>query len=206
MGCLDGLETYVSDQLAGIDYRQQHAQIAQHLDACVACSEAYGALYRSHMAVPNEVSIPAPQLGFLTPRISLKEILRAAIQHVGEQVRITFSSPLLAAVRATAPATPALRGSTVPLMDLKFHDVESRIDHVAVQVYAEQPQTCLVRVQVSMSDREWPDLESIQVRLNLPTSSYSGHTDPWGEVVFPAIERDQLGSLGLEIDIPAPMS
>ncbi len=203
--CIDQLDDYVQAQLAGQDYAAAFPVVAQHLDACVACAEAYAMLYESYanaaqMAPP---AIPAVDLGFLPKQVSLAELIRAALQHTAERLRVTLSAELLAGLQAQPKPQLAMRGGEQALFDLALVEPTPLMSALHVQALAAAtPETCTLRVQVSLYDRDWPDLADIPVTIHLPGGAQSSRTDAWGEAVFPNLPADQLAQLSVDVSAP----
>ena len=85
--CQEQLEEFVAAQLAGQAYRSQFAEVALHLDRCVACAEEYELRYDLFLAEAQAtLRQPAramqPNLSFLTPAVQtrLLDQLRHAVQ------------------------------------------------------------------------------------------------------------------------------
>jgi hypothetical protein len=223
--CLDQLETYIDHQLAGRDYRRLLPAVARHLDQCVRCAEDYALVYEvrraeaaTEWAPALPASVPAPNLEFLgraatqpfpAPAASLAEhdALRAALSAAGPRLTVTLSPALLLAVTqgATAPAARpmALRSvDAAPLLTIDFAQPSPQIASLHLSAHRHPPgsDTLLLRVQVALLNREWPDLAGIPVRLSIGQEQQEAATDAWGEAIFSAIPQDRLGDLAVTVE------
>jgi hypothetical protein len=204
--CLDVLDAYIGAQLAGQPYQTEYPQVAQHLDSCVACAESYAVLYESYHAaasLPTPAHIPQPDLRFLqqTAAEQLAELLGQASEWLGDQLRITFSQALFGLL----PPTPALavRGSTaVPDQDFTITLGTGQFSQVRVQIYRhETANTADLHLQLSMPNREWPDLAGIKVTVIAAGQQTTDYSDPYGEVVFRTLPLPALASLQITIAV-----
>lgn len=112
--CLDGLEAYVTAQLAGEDYAARMPAIAGHLDVCVDCAEMYALIYATQTteATLSEPSAaPVPDFSFLEPDVPgplspdqlrarraathVRDLLTTACERAGALLRLSFSPDLL---------------------------------------------------------------------------------------------------------------
>lgn len=206
--CLDGLEVYVTAQLAGEPYAGRFPAVAAHLDACVACAEVYAQLYEAladARAAPALARIPEPDLSFLPRPADPRESLARAVERVGAGLRLTLSSLLLDLFAPGPAAAPALRGEGPGLLlDLAVEEPAGSITALRVQALAadDAPGRCALRVQVELAGREWPDLAGAAVALELGGERREARTDAWGEVVFEGLRRDELPGARLEVSPP----
>ncbi|HYF65214.1 MAG TPA: hypothetical protein VD886_20470 [Herpetosiphonaceae bacterium] len=218
--CLDQLERYIDHQLAGRDYRGLLPAVAQHLDQCVRCAEDYALVYDvrradadSAQGVPAlPASIPAPNLDFLArpathgasaARLDQQNALRAALAADGARLTVTLSPALLAALPAPAARPMALRSvDAPPLLTIAFEQPTPQIATLHLSAHRHPPasETLLLRVQVALHNREWPDLAGIPVRLSLGSEQRESDTDAWGEAVFSDIPQDRLGDLSVTVE------
>jgi hypothetical protein len=214
--CLDALEEYVNTQLAGDDQVARWPEVANHLDACVACAESYALLYAARLAAPvTPASLPGPDLSFLQVSAAgplapaaLRDQrrmarLRAAVVQAGARLRVTLSRSLLDLL--PPPAGPALAfrsGSGVALFELMLDELEGAIERLTLSAYAddEAAERCVVRVQVALRGRQWPDLVGVPVVLQAADERRAATTDAWGEAVFEAVPATALPELVVEVD------
>jgi hypothetical protein len=217
--CLDALEDFVADQLAGADHIARWPEVADHLDACVACAESYGLLYAARTTAPAmPADLPAPDLSFLQAGAAgplapaalrdqrraarLREAVGAAVTRAGAQLRLTLSRTLLDLL--PPPAGPALAfrsGAGAALFELALDEPEGAIERLTMSAYGgDVVDRCVVRVQVALHGREWPDLAGVPVALQAGGQRRSATTDAWGEAVFEDVPTRALPELIVEID------
>lgn len=214
--CLDALEPYIEAQLAGRDYMGLFPIVAQHLDSCISCAESYALVYKTQLA-PQAVPVPAviPQwdLSFLpaptpvpqlSPAARLREALRAAIEATGSRVRVTLNQALLDLLPPPAPAL-ALRSGTPTewvVFDMELEEPGTVIAGLRLTAYQtpKQVEQAMVRVQLALQDRDWPDLADVPVLLRLGDVERRALTDPWGEVLFPDVALVNLREFQVEVD------
>lgn len=226
--CLDALEDYVTAQLAGEDYTAQMPTVARHLDACVACAEAYALLFEARLAEadqPEPARIPAPDVSFLEPdatapltpdqlrvrraAASLRASLERAVERVGSLLRLRFSQGLLDTLAAAPPAAgPALafrEGSPqgVPLLDLVLDTPDPSVERLHLAAYAHQPDAgrCTLRVRVALPGRDWPDLAGITVLVRFGETQHRVTTDSWGEALIDDVPVAALPDLQVALDL-----
>ena len=119
--CLNQLDDYISMQLAGEDYGGHFPEVANHLDACAQCAQAYARLYELAIAdaanrLPQAPSMPDPDLGFLQADSStqvqasrLSERLLQALQQTTEKLTLYLSVDLLDMLLPMTNAIPQMR-------------------------------------------------------------------------------------------------
>ncbi|GIV98428.1 MAG: hypothetical protein KatS3mg057_3085 [Herpetosiphonaceae bacterium] len=224
--CLDALDEYIDTQIGSVN-SSTFNELAQHMDRCVACSEAYALLYEARLAevAPLEPEhIPEPDLSFLAPNTAgpltpsqlraqrraarLREALAQAIVRAGSRLKLIFSRPLLDALSALDSAgRPALAmrsatGPDKPLIELQINEPGAVVELLDLAVYSNQrsQERCTLRVRVSLQGCDWPNLAGVSIRLLLAGGEYSMFSDPWGEAVFEDIFLEDLPALQLEID------
>lgn len=202
------MSDYVESQLAGEDYRAHFSSVWQHLDACVACAEAYNLLYEAMMADRAEEAIrsarvPPPDLGFLNviEAPSVLERLRAAIQRIGEQVSLQLSPDLIPLMRPASMTAP-VRGAADGARYLEqLAQLEQREElgewpaSFAIYRDAHQPESCLVEVTVQPPGRVWPNLEGLAVMIQYGDEQRSATTDPWGLAAFDGVPVEALSEM-----------
>jgi hypothetical protein len=220
--CLDVLEEYVAAQLRGGEQAAVRPDVAAHLDACVACSESYALLYAAHVAehaLAAPASVPAPDLSFLQARAAgplapaalrdqrraarLHQATTAAVTRAGERLRLALSRTLLDLL--PPPATPALAfrsGMGAPMFELAIDEPDAAIARLNVSAYAadEAAGRCIVRVQMALRGREWPDLAGVAVTLQARDERLVAATDAWGEAVFEGVPAAALPELIIDVD------
>jgi hypothetical protein len=212
--CLDQIEDYIDRQLAGHDYRRQLPAIARHLDQCVRCAEDYALVYevrRNAAALPQPASIPPARLEFLrrppeTPvaeRLDQHSALRAALSVEGARLTVTLSPALLAALPPPPAQAMALRSVEAPLLlTIAFEQPSPQIASLQLSAHRHPPASVLIllRVQVELYDREWPDLAGIAVRLSLGQEQREAATDAWGAAIFSNIPQVRLSDLAVTVE------
>ncbi|MFN8446670.1 MAG: hypothetical protein U0175_38110 [Caldilineaceae bacterium] len=186
------------------------ADLRQHLDGCVACSEAFSRLYTAvvqPMSSESLGSIPEPDLSFLRPKESLSEQLRRALSRVGETIRLQLSGDLLPALRP-ALAIGALRssqGQEYGELLLQLDPPAELADRLptAISVYraGSSPVRCLVEVTVTLPDRAWPDLAGIPVTLSIGQQVRTQQTDAFGVASFEGIAIEELPAVAIEVKV-----
>ncbi len=210
--CLAQVETYATAQQNGKDYRQQFPWIAQHLDSCVDCAQAYVHVYELIWAENNgrlaqPATIPEPDLSFLSPAPSLWETLQTALYRTQEQITLQLNAALLALLQP--PASPSLaRGGEdgrfgQQLLALTPEQTPEAALPFALAAYADtqNPEQCLVEVTVEPPGVSWPDLGGYKVVLQYTDREETAITDDWGIAVFPDIPQTELPQLRLEIHL-----
>ncbi|MBV9789946.1 MAG: hypothetical protein JOZ51_17290 [Chloroflexi bacterium] len=210
--CLDALEAYIDAQLARRDYARLFPSVAQHLDSCVACAASYALVYEARTAdvtTLSQIRVPAPDLSFLQPDRAtlLQRRLVEAVERIAPQrLRIRLSQALLDLL---PPPTPALAlrsiASDIPLLSMTLDQPADAIQ-IQLSIYEEHdaPELCALRSQVSLDDREWPELAGIVVRIIIDGEQREATTDPWGEAVFAGVPRAALDGLQLEVNAGNP--
>ena len=206
----DQLQLYVEAQLRGLPYQTDHADLAHHLDGCVACAEAYGRLYelmlaeeQATVALPER--IPAADLAFLQPlpQTTWLAQIRAAIKLVGQQLTLQLSPDLLPGLQ------PTLAGGTLraPSDEERYHEQILALDdealplNIAAYRDGQQPAHCLLEITVTPPDRSWPDLADIVVTLHIAGGRRSAVTDAWGLAVFADVPIEQLAEMQVTVDL-----
>lgn len=219
--CLDALEPYVQAELAGADDRAERASVAEHLDQCVGCAEAYAVLYEAQLnatSLPQPV-VPPPDLSFLaqqpgplTPqqlreqRLAerLRTALDAAIERTHTALRLHFSQPLLDLLAPAARPGLTLRAGQPDderVFELELTVPAAGIERVLLTAYParQRAEHCDLRIQLTVAGREWPDLAEIPVTLTLADEQRQAATDPWGEIVFAELPSAALAQMVIEI-------
>lgn len=202
--CLDALEAYCAAQIAGGD--PALPAVADHLDSCVACSEAYAILYEALLAgdqLPEPASSPRPDLAFLGERSpaqpTLADALALAVERAGGVIRLRLSQLLLDLL--PPPAALALRSGAAPLMEIAISTPGELVEGLTVTALPDaDPSLCTLSVRVAIAEREWPDLEGIAVRLTLGDAQRQASTDVWGEALLTRVPRAALSSLQIEVE------
>lgn len=208
--CLAELTAYVTVQLEGGSYQAQFPTVAQHLDGCVVCAEAYARVYEVELAerngrLPQPAHIPQPDLSFLAPAANLWTVLQTAL-HI-TQTRITLQlDGILAALLAPQPILALTRAVESgrfgqQLLALTPDQTPETALPFSLAVYAdkENPEMCLVEITVDTPGLSWPDLGGSQVSVNYAKVILQEMTDDWGTAVFPDIPRVELENLRFEI-------
>lgn len=211
--CLDALEAYIDAQLAQRDYMRLFPAVAQHLDSCVACAASYALVYDARtvdvMAL-DQIRVPEPDLSFLQPvRPDLLRRLADAVERVApQQVRVRLSQALLDLLLPSPTPALALRSiaSDAPLLTMTLDQPGDEQIQIQLSIYEQHdaPELCTLRAQVSLADREWPELEGIAVAITAGDMQRAATTDPWGEAVFAGIPRAALDGLQIEVDAGSP--
>ena len=118
-------------------------------------------------------------------------------------MRLTLSRALLDLL--PPPASPALAfrsGMGAPMFELAIDEPDAAVARLSVSAYAadETAGRCIVRVQIALRGRAWPDLAGVAVALEAGGERQMAATDAWGEVVF----ADVLAALPeLIVDVDA---
>ncbi|MBA3468381.1 MAG: hypothetical protein H0T53_01930 [Herpetosiphonaceae bacterium] len=211
--CLDQIEFYIDHQLAGRDYRRLLPASAQHLDQCVRCAEDYAMVYelrRNEAALPQPTTIPAARLDFLrrptqaqgAERLDQHSALRAALSTDGARLTVTLSPALLAALPAPTQAMALRSSAAPPLLTIAFEQPTAQIATLQLSAHRHPPASdlFLLRVQVELYDRAWPELAGIAVHLILGQEQRDAATDAWGEAVFSAIPQSCLADLSVTVE------
>jgi hypothetical protein len=223
MACLDALEEYITDQLAGADYASRWPAVARHLDSCVACAESYALLYETRLAshcLPQPARIPVADLSFLLAGAAgplapdalradrparLRAAIGTAVKHSGARMWLTLSRVLLNLLPppSTSPALAFRGGESAPLLELTLDEPGAKVERLQLSAYAEldAPERCTVRIQLTLHDRAWPDLAGVRVTLVAGDDQRQATTDAWGETVFADVPVAAL--LGLQVEVDA---
>lgn len=218
--CLDALDAYVAAQIDGQDYSARFPSVSLHLDSCVACAEAYAALYEARLTegrLPLPVVVPVPDLSFLkdsSPASSLQQaerlqqLLKGTVQRVGGRLRVVLSQPLFDLLPlAMAPALRSGSGSSAVLLDLRLEPPDDIVTQLQITAYRNPGSLdwCAVHVGVGLRDRDWPDLAGISVTLVMGEDHRNVLTDAWGHAIFEQIPIGLLSFLQIEVnDSAAP--
>lgn len=197
--CLDQIDDYIAAQLAGADYTGLFPEVADHLDACVACAAAYARLYElERLAVlPDPAEIPEPDLSRLLQK-SLRSVLARQMQRGRERLQLRLSEVLLTLL-VPSPASAATRsaGRDHRLRYRLSRKQASEVDlPFRFQVYedGERPGLGLVEVTVEPPGQSWPDLGGRTVFLSYEGERRRETTDAWGVAVFRDVPLAQLGA------------
>lgn len=206
----DMLQTYVDAQLAGLPYQTEYPTIAQHLDACVACAEAYGHLYELALAEQEQrllvpEALPTPDLAFLqsVQQPTWLDQIRAAVTLVGQQLTLQLTPELLPGLQ------PGLAGGALraPDDEARFREQLIDLDDEALPLTlaayrdAQQPTHCILEVTIAPPDRTWPDLADIAVTITVSDETRMARTDAWGLAVFTNVLVEQLAHLQVHADL-----
>ncbi len=166
---LDQLDAYVAAQIDGADYAASRPDVAWHLDSCVECAEAYALFYEARLAeqrAPAPQRIPAPDLSFLPERprapasaVSLRAAIEAAVERVGEGLRLRLSQALLDLLPPPSGPALALRAGAepgAPLFDLELDAPAEPIERLQLTAYrqAAPPGHCALRVRLKLRGRD----------------------------------------------------
>ncbi len=213
--CLHQLDDYIVAQLAGKQYLDQFEKTAVHLDACIACAEAYARLYELAIAdvanmLPQPDSIPKPDLSFLghNEAIHLSHQIAASVKRVGEKLVLSLSADLVKLLRPlpnTALATRANESDRfgeiiILLKPEQTNDLEFPL---TVTVYQDRQRDgyCLIEVLVQLSGKSWPDIAGYQVIIQGVGETQTQTTDAWGIAVFQDMPVEQLQNLKIEVTL-----
>jgi hypothetical protein len=103
------------------------------------------------------------------------------------------------------PASPALAfrsGLGAPIFELAIDEPDAAIARLHVSAYAgdEEAERCIVRVQMALRGREWPDLAGVAVALEAGDERQVSATDAWGETVFEGVPAAALPELIIDVD------
>jgi hypothetical protein len=227
VACLNALEPYVDTQLAGGDYQMIWPAVARHLDSCVLCAESYARIYEIRLlgdTLPVPPAIPEPDLGFLqrtspAPLIEqqstlgdvatrLGEALASAVERSGERLRLRLSSALLELLPPPLATAPAMRSATSEgtlLVDLTLPEPSAAVERFRFSVHARQgaPDRSIVRVEIALRGREWPDLADVPITLDVDGDRHEHSTDAWGEAIFEDVPTAAVPRLQIEVDTEA---
>ena len=155
---VDQLAMYIESQLAGLPYQTEYADLAHHLDTCVACAEAYARLYelvhaeqQTQTTTPSR--IPEADLAFLQPvsQATWLEQIRAAIVMAGEQLTLQLDPALLPRLQP-AVATGTLRAAeTEARYQEQILELNEEALPLTMAAYRDkqQPDHCLLEITVA---------------------------------------------------------
>ncbi len=203
------LTEVVSAEIVDVDLLTQHREIAIHLDSCLSCSDAYARLVELAVtgeALPEPPSIPAPDLRFLaSAETSLQDTLAAALRRTAEGISLRLSDQLLQWFPPPATPAVAVRGSEQRYATI-LHQIPASADDalpftLTVFADAEQPQSCLVEMQVGLPHRAWPELGGIEVAISAEGLHRTAPTDAWGLASFADVARGELPTLTVQISM-----
>ncbi len=192
---LDRLHRYVTLQLRGDVYQQHDPELAAWLDQDPGLAEAYALLYDLEAAVlagnmSNPDHVPDPDLSFLTASPSLAERLAERVTRTGRELVLRFSEDLLALLRPGPQLAAGFRQADSGRYGILLYtlDGQSLGDPLPLtfNAYAdrEQPDFCLIEIEVALPDRSWPDLAGVVVELAQGDRLLQSETDAWGLAVF----------------------
>lgn len=212
--CLANLEAYIQIQLEGGHYIKEMPQVAQHLDLCDICSQAYALLYElawseAHGTMAQPDQIPAPDLGFLQASSTSKSAKRSQrlqqlLQHLHDRVVLQFTSDLLTLLQPP----PNLAVTRLPGDSARYGDpilkMEPALDinlPITLTVYRDTHQDgfCLIEITIEPPGKSWPDLGGRQVILAFGEKRETAVTDDWGLVYFADVPINDLATMQLEL-------
>ena len=208
--CLEQLGAYVDVQLEGSGYQTQFPFVAQHLDNCVTCAEAYALVYEVALAdrngrLPQPAYIPEPDLSFLEQPPSLWNVLQAALQQTRTQISLQLDA-VLTALLAPQPSLAMTRAGEdgrfgEQILSLKPDQAPEASLPFSLAAYADKdnPELCLVEITVEPPGLNWPDLGGSEVQASYGNVVLTETTDDWGTAVFADIPRTELENLRFEI-------
>lgn len=207
--CIAQLDAYVTLQLEEGDYRGEFPWVAQHLDSCVDCVEAYAQVYELLWAenngrLPQPATIPQPDLSFLDPAANLWTTLQTALQMTQQQITLRLDA-MLAAMLLPQASLGLVRGGEDGRFGEQLLALTPAQTPIALpfslNAYAdsENSEMCLVEVTVEPLGKSWPELGGQQVIVRYLDTMHTAVTDDWGTAVFTNIPRTELQNLILEI-------
>ena len=210
--CLVQIDAYASSQLNSEPYREQFPWVAQHLDSCVACAEAYAQVYELIWAENNgrlaqPPTIPEPDLSFLIPTPSLWATLQAALKMTQTQITLQLDAALFSLLQPSASPSMARSGEDgrfgQQLLSLTAEQTPEANLPFSLAAYAdtEDDANCLVEVTVEPPGLSWPELGGYKIILRDINESQTAVTDDWGIAVFHNIPRAELANLYLVIQL-----
>jgi hypothetical protein len=209
--CLDALEEYITAQLNQQAYLRLFPQVAQHLDSCVTCAEAYAVVYETRVAEATafeSIAVPEPVLDFLrlSPVDQLQRKLASAVERLApHRFRFSLSQTLLDLLLPAQPSQFAFRSAATdaPLLDVTVDHVFADEIQIQLSVYQQRDaqDRCTVRARLGVAEREWPDLADIPVTLMMGGQQRHAQTDAWGEAVFDNVPKEDLAGIQIEIDV-----
>jgi hypothetical protein len=141
------------------------------------------------------------------PQVALFEQVRAAVQRVGETIRLQLTPELLPGLRPAyalatvrSPADEQRYGER--LLSLEPNEELAKDWPVTVTAYRDAQNTtrCLVEVTVEPPGRGWPELEGIGVTLTVDGEQRRSTTDAWGLASFEDIAVSSLATLQIQIE------
>lgn len=214
--CLSHLQEYVEAQLNGRDVLLLYPNIAGHLDGCLQCAAAYARLYRLEMAaeadgLPELERPRRPDLSFLAgvseSQPTWRERLQSAFTQLQDGLRLQLTADLLPMLQ-TPPALAATRAAAEgryaeQLYTLNSDDILENDNPVRLSIYrdAEDMKYCLIEVSVTPVGRAWPQLDGIQVILEISDQRQEKQTNHWGTVAFDQIPTAELTTLMIEVHL-----
>lgn len=192
---LERLHQYVNLQLRGGAYQQHDSDLTNLLDGNPGLAEAYALLYELEAAVltdnlSNPDHVPDPDLSFLTASPSLAERLAEQVTRTSREIVLRFSEDLLALLRPGPQLAAGLRQADSGRYGTLLYtlDGQSLGDPLPLTLNAyadqEQPDFCLIEIEVVLPDRSWPDLAGVVVALTQRERLLQSETDAWGLAVF----------------------
>jgi hypothetical protein len=213
---LPRLAAYIDAQLAGEDYLTLYADIAAHLDSCLACADSYARLYELEIALAAETlpaprAIPTPDLSFLSmpeAKPTLLDLLADALTTTAERIRLHLTTELLAFLQPQESAL--LTRSSAE--DSRYHEVlyelqpeqlpESAIP-LKLTAYrdAERPELCLLEVTVAPPGERWPNLGGRTVTVQRNGERRTAATDAWGVAAFADLPVTWLADLAVVVEL-----
>lgn len=193
------LENYIAQQLDGGDYRGVMADVADHLDGCLACAESYARLYELALAeavgrLPHPAHIPPPDLHFLP---GLSQRLQQAVRQLGQTIQLQLSAELLSLLTPQPAALAFRAGEENLLWELEAQPALPL--NLAVYRDLLRPELCQLEVTVQMAGREWPNLAGIRVEIESPAGIRQTITDSWGLATFTNLPLTALPQLTLSV-------
>lgn len=210
--CREHLDEYVQAQLSAAALPAQSGWVAQHLDSCLECAEAYALLYEVALAeekgaLPQPTHLPEPDLAFLTPSPDWLATLKTALRVTPAQLALQLSQALnrLLTPPLSLALTRSLAGSRYDpkLLELNAAQANAAGLPFSLVVYADrqQPDRCLVEMTVQPPDQSWPDLGGYLVTAIAGEQTFSAETDDWGAVSFSDVPLVELENLRLVVNL-----
>jgi hypothetical protein len=155
-------------------------------------------------------SVPEPDFSLLQTTAKLRQALTNAVERTGAQIRLTLTQALLDALQPPQQLAPALafRSGTdagVALIDLELDEPEEEVTrlHLTAHLKANPSSLCMIRVELALQGRDWPDLAEVPVILRVDDGQRLALTDPWGVVIFDNIPTVALPGLQVAVDAGA---
>ena len=178
----------------------------------VASAVAYGRLYDLLHAdetntLPVPATIPEPDLSFLNAQPSLADLLQTAVSQIGQQLTLRLTASLTALLAPPPAATPLRSGTEgrygEKLLELSPSQLPPDVSPFTLAAFADsqQPDACLIEINVEPPGRSWPDLADQAVTLTTASQTLHAQTDEWGTAVFQNVPRADLPTLQINITL-----